>query len=129
MNETGIVKTLTIWMCRGLNHPKGVWFHRVLVACHLLLLKTPVRQFDFMRKEVTASQGVPQPEDGPQRAKSRGRFPVLLVAVLDLDEPVIVRIPDEFLHSVGGDLILEIDIRDRRPEIVRVEVLFRDDMP
>jgi len=59
-------------MRRCLNHPKGISLHRVLVARHFLLLKTPVRQFYFVRKEVTASHGMFQPEDGSQRAEPLG---------------------------------------------------------
>jgi len=48
--------------------------------------------------------------------------------VLDLDEPIIVCISDEVFHSIGRNLILEIDIRDRWPKIVRVDVLVRADV-
>ena len=48
--------------------------------------------------------------------------------MLNLDKPIIIRIPDKARHPISRNLILEIDIRDRRPEIVRVEVLVRNDM-
>ena len=51
-------------MNRCLNHPQRIILHRVFVTRNLLLLVTPFRQFYFVGEEVTASQGVPQPENG-----------------------------------------------------------------
>jgi len=48
--------------------------------------------------------------------------------VFDLDKPIVICIPDKARHPVTGNLILEINIRDRWPEVVRVEALVRDDV-
>ena len=48
--------------------------------------------------------------------------------MLDLDEPIVICISDKVRHSIGGNLILEVDIRDWWPKIVRMEVLVRDDV-
>jgi len=48
--------------------------------------------------------------------------------VLDLDEPIVVCVSDKVRHPIAGNLILEIDLRDWWPKIVRVEVLVRDDV-
>lgn len=49
--------------------------------------------------------------------------------MLDLDEPIVICIPDEARHPVARNLILEINIRDWWPIVVRMEALVRDDVP
>lgn len=48
--------------------------------------------------------------------------------MLDLDEPIVVCISDKVRHPIAGNLILEINLRDWGPIIVRVEVLVRGDV-
>ena len=82
-----------------------------------------------MGEEVTASHGMSQPEDSTQGAQSLGGFLVVLVTVFDLDKPIVVRIPDVTYHPISRNLILEIDIRDGWPIIMRVEVLVCSGVP
>lgn len=110
------------------DHPQRVRPNRVLVARHLLLLKAPLRQLDLVREEVAPRERVPEPELGSDRAQALGRLRVLAVAVLNLDEPVVVHVAREALHAVPGDLVLEIDVADRRAQLVRVQVLVRRDV-
>ena len=49
--------------------------------------------------------------------------------MFNLDKPVVVCISDKTCHSISRDLVLEFDVRDRWPKIMRVEVLVCNDVP
>lgn len=101
----------------GLNIPKRVIPHRILVTRHLLLFKRPIRQLDLVREQITPRQRMPQLELGPKRLHS----PIPPRTLIDLDNPVIVRVTLEARVSVRADLVLEFNVRDRWAHVVRVE--------
>lgn len=113
----------------SLHDPKRVEPNRVLVTRNLLLLEPPLRELDLVRKQVASGQRMAQSKHRPERAEALGRLPVRAVAVVNLDEPVVVHVAGEPRHAVSRHLVLEIDVRDRRAQLVRVQVLLRRDMP
>lgn len=114
---------LTLGMDSCLNIPQRVVQNRLLIAGHLLLLVRPIRQLDFVREEVAPRQRVPQAELRSQRADPLARLAIPVVALDDLDDPVIVRVSDEASHAVRGDLLLEVHIGYWWAEVVRVQGL------
>ena len=83
----------------------------------------PIRQFDFVREEIAARLCVSEPELGAKGLKPFSRFLVPPVALVNFDIPVVVRIAYITRDAVSRYLLLEVDIRDRRAVVVRVEVL------
>lgn len=76
-----------------------------------------------MREEVTAGERVPEAELCAECAQPFPGLGVALVARHDLDKPVVVGVAGEAGHAICGDLVLEVDVRDGRPHVVRVEAL------
>lgn len=48
--------------------------------------------------------------------------------MLDFNEPVIIHVPRKSLHAVPGNLVLEVNIADRRTDFMRMEVPMRRDV-
>lgn len=104
-------------MIARLNHPQRVRLHGILITRHLLLLISPLRQLNLMRKQITPRQHMPQPKLCPQRLQ---RFR----PAIELNDPIVIRVAYEARHTVRGDLVLEFNLGYGRTEVVRVQVLF-----
>lgn len=115
-------------MLSGFDEPDRVWLHRLLVTRYLLLFKGPVRQLDFVREQITPCHRMPQSEVRPEGSQALRRLAVTLVALVDLHNPVVVRITRVVRHAIARYLLLEVDIRDRRTLVMRVQVLVRRDV-
>lgn len=63
-----------------------------------------------MREEVAALEGMLEPEHCSQGPELLRALPVLLVTVVDLDNPVVVAVACESLHPVRRNFILEINL-------------------
>lgn len=81
-----------------------------------------------MRKQITPGKLVPKAELCPQSFESFRALSVVLIAVLDLDDEVIIRVAREAWETVARDLILEVDLRYRRAMVVRMQALFGRDV-
>ena len=95
--------------------------NRILITCHLLLLKPPVGILDLVREQITSCQCMPQPKNRPQRARSLSRLVVPLVSALDLHEPGVVGVASEAAFVVHRNFVLEINVRNGRAVVERVE--------
>lgn len=113
----------------GLNKPKRVRLHSVLVTRHLLLLVPPLRQLDLVGEQITPLQRMLQPKQRPQRSHPLPTLLVPLIALINLHNPIIIGVPNEVLQPVARHLVLEIHIRHWRAEIVRVQVPLGRDVP
>lgn len=51
------------------------------------------------------------------------------MTLLNLDKPVVVRVAHEPSHAICGHLVLEVNVRDGRAEVVRMESFVGLDMP
>lgn len=107
-----------------LDIPKGIIPDRILVTRHLLLLICPIRQLDLMREQIASCQRMTQLELRPQGL----HIPIPPRALIDLHNPIIVRITLEARVPVRADFVLEVDVRDGWTHIVRVEALGGGDM-
>lgn len=76
-----------------------------------------------MREQIAPRELVPQAELGPQRPEALEALPIALIAVLDLDDKVVVRVALEAGEPVAGDLVLEVDLGHGRAVVVRVQAL------
>lgn len=117
-------------MLVGFNVPQRVLPSRVLVTSHLLLLVTPVRQFDFMREQVTSRQSVSQP-----KLASEGLEPVFSLLIIlssctlgDFHNEIVIGITSKAGETVARNFILKVNLADRRSDIVRVKTLLGRDM-
>ena len=99
-------------MIRRLDKPQRIRPGRVLITCHLLLLKSPIGQLDLVREQVTPRQGMPQPKNRPQRPQPLRRLLVPLVSALNLHKPVVVGVTDETAVAVRRHFVLEINVRN-----------------
>jgi hypothetical protein len=52
----------------------------------------------------------------------------VLIAVLDLDDKVIIRVARKARETVARDLVLEVDLRHRRAVVMRVQTLLGRDV-
>ena len=52
------------------NVPKLIGQDSLLVACHLLLFETPLRELDLVREQIATRHDVSQPELRPQRSQT-----------------------------------------------------------
>ena len=77
-----------------------------------------------MRKQVTPRKLVSQSELGPESFEPLEALPIALLAILNLDNEVIVRVAAKARETVAGDLVLEVDLGHRRAVVVRVQALF-----
>ena len=66
---------------------------------------------------------MPQPKNRPQRPESLGRLLVPLVSALNLQEPVVVAVPDEIALAVRRYFVLEVNVRNGRAVVVGVKML------
>jgi len=105
-------------MCARLYKPQRVSHNRVFVACHLLLLPPPLRQLDLVRKKITSSQRVSQPKMCTQRPQAFGRLLVPPITFHNFKIPIIIGVTCEAGHTIRAHFVLEIDVRDGRPDIV-----------
>ena len=71
---------------------------------------------------------MPKAELGSQSFESFRAFSVVPIAVLDLDDEVIIRVTRKARETVAGDLILEVDLGHRWAMVVRVQALFGRDV-
>lgn len=108
----------TVWVPCRFNVPERVQFHSILVARHFLLFKSPLRQFDLMGEKVTAGHIMSQTKLSPQGSKTLARLPVASVTVIDLDNPVVVRVAGKVWDAISGHFILEIDFGHWRTVIM-----------
>lgn len=81
-----------------------------------------------MRKQVTPRNLVPKAELGPQRYETLEALSITFVAILNLDDKVIIRVPLKARETVARDLILEIDLGHGRAVVVRVQALVGRDV-
>lgn len=81
-----------------------------------------------MRKQITPRKLVLKAELCPQSFESFEALSVVLIAVLDLDDEVIIRVARKARETVAGDLILEVDLGHRRAKVVRVQALLGPDV-
>lgn len=77
-----------------------------------------------MREQITPRKLVPKAELCSQGFESLGALSVMLIAVRDLDDEVIIRVAFKARETIAGDLILEVDFRHGRAMVVRVQALF-----
>jgi hypothetical protein len=96
---------------------------RILVASYLLLLETPVGELDLVREEVTPGEEMPQLELGPERLNLLLRDPSVALGLVDLDNPMVVRVAVEPFEPIRRDFVLVVDFGDRSADVVRVELL------
>jgi hypothetical protein len=82
------------------NEPQRVGLHGILVACHFLLLPTPLGQLDLVREEITTSHHVSESKVCPQSPQPFTRFLITLVPPLDLDDPIVISVPDVAGHTI-----------------------------
>lgn len=113
----------------GLDIPQRVREDSLLVARHFLLLKGPLGKLDFVREQVAAGHGMPEAEVSAQSPETLARLLVALVTLVDLHDPVVVGVTSIARDTVARHLLLEVDIRDRGTDVVRVEGLVGRDMP
>ena len=112
----------------GLHEPQRVIAHRILVARHLLLLPSPVGQLDLVREQVAPLQRMAQPERRPQRPYTLIRLLIPPIPMLNLHNPIIIRIPRKVRHPIRRHLVLEVDVAHGRADVVRVQVALRLDV-
>lgn len=117
-------------MLIGLNVPQRVFPSRVLVTSHLLLFVTPVRQFDFVREQVASRQSVPQPKLAAESLEPVFSLLIILssCALGDFHNEIIIGITSKAGETVARNFILEINLADRRSNVVGVKALFGRDM-
>ena len=120
VNDNIIRRRLTLGVVVGLDLPQRIGQNSLLVASHLLLLETPLRKLDLVRKQVAASHDVPEPELGSEGPETLARFLVTFIPFVDFDDPIVIRVSRVAGDTVPGDLLLEVDIGDRRADIVRM---------
>lgn len=122
-------RRLTVRVGGGLNVPKRVGHDCLLVASNFLLLERPFRELDLVGEQVAARHGVLQPELRPERSDALRRLPIAPVTLVDLDNPVVVRVTRVAGDAVARDFILELDVGDGRANIVRVQRLLSLNVP
>ena len=129
----------------GLDVPQAVVERRVFVAGDLLLLEAPVGQLDLVREEVAAGEKVTEADVRAQREDVLPRPARLRLRELN-DKDVVsggsareksvrqlpgtqdekegtARVALKAVKAVARDLVLEVDLADRRPDVVRVDTL------
>ena len=104
-----------------LDIPNAVGQSTTLGACDFLLLRSPIRKLDLVRKEHAAGHDMDKSELGldcskPLLGKSTRR---LLLDNFDAEQ--IIGIASKAFIAVGGNLILPLSLRNRWSDIVRVE--------
>ena len=64
---------------------------------------------------------MPESELRLQRLDPLPRFCITLVSLVNLHNPVVIGVTNEASHTVRGDFLLEVNVRNWRPIIVRVK--------
>ena len=65
----------------------------------------------------------------PKRSQTTTGHWIPLVAFLYFDNPIVIRIACKTSHSVCRDLVLKVNFRDWRTEVVRMQVLLSGNVP
>lgn len=110
-----------------LDIPQRVLATRVLVARNFLLLEPPLGQFHLVTEQVTPRQHVAEAEPRPQRLEvGLGVLaPIGRLELIDLEDPVVVRVAFEAFEPVARNFVLVVDFADGRADVVRVQLLVR----
>jgi hypothetical protein len=87
---------------------------------HLLLLETPIREFDLVREQNASRHDMDKPEFGLDSADTLLCDSSIRVGLDDFNLEHIVGITLETFISVRGDLVLPVGFSDRRTNVVRV---------
>jgi hypothetical protein len=85
------------------------------------LLETPFWELDLVREEVASLHLMAQSELGRECLQPLPRVPIPAIAILNLDDPIVVGIPREALKTIRADFVLEIDIGDGWSDVVGVK--------
>jgi hypothetical protein len=101
-----------------LDKPQRIRADGILIACDLLLFKAPLRQLDFMRKQIAPRKLVSQSELGPQGFETLEALTIAFLAVFNLDDKVVVRVALKARETVARDFILEINLGHGRAMVV-----------
>ncbi len=101
----------------------------MLVASDFLLLKRPLWELDLVGEQIAARHGMLEPELRPERPDALRRLPIAPVTLVDLDNPVVVRVPRVARDAIAGDFVLKLDVGHRRADVVRVQRLLGLNVP
>ena len=102
----------------GFDNPPRVRLHSLLVAGNLLLFETPFWQLDLVTEQITTCHRMAQPEPRPQSLQPLPTLGVMLIALINLDEPIVVGVTGETRETISRDFLLEIDVCDWGSHIV-----------
>jgi hypothetical protein len=108
--------------------PDAVGKSATTSACHLLLLETPVGQFNLVRKKHTASHDVHEPELRLNGADALLGFCSVGVGLDNLNLKHVVCIAFESLVTISRDFILPIGLCDGGADIVGVQAAIGGEM-
>ena len=95
----------------------------MFVACYFLLLPTPLGELDFVREQVTTCHDVPKTELSAQCTKALRGLLVAFVTLVDFYDPIVVRIPSIPRNTISGHFLLEVDVGNRRANVMGMKRL------
>lgn len=72
---------------------------------------------------------MPEAELSAQSPETLARLLVAFVTLVNLHDPIVVGITCIARDTVGRDLLLEVDVRNRWPDVMRVEGLVGGNVP
>ncbi len=103
------------------NVPDTVRKSATLGASDFLLLETPIRKFNLVRKENTASHDMDKLEFALDRSESVLGLVTVRHGLDDLDAEQIVRVTLKSFIAVRGDFLLPLSLCDWRSHVMRVD--------